>query len=289
MSILIDKETRLIIQGITGNEGLFHAQRMFSSGTNVVAGVTPGRGGGWVLEGKIPIFDTVRTAKDVSGANASVVFVPARYAADAMLESIDALIPLIICITEGIPIHDMMKVKSYIKDKPIVLIGPNSPGVLSPGESNVGIIPNDLAQRGNVGVVSRSGTLTYEILDVLKKHNIGISSCIGVGGDPILGSNFSKILELFEEDPFTEKVILVGEIGGKDEESAADFIANNIHKPIVAFIAGQTAPEGRRMGHAGAIIEGRTGSSEEKIKALREAGVLIANLPEEIPAMLGQR
>jgi len=289
MSILIDKETRLIIQGITGNEGLFHAQRMFSSGTNVVAGVTPGRGGGWVLEGKIPIFDTVRTAKDVSGANASVVFVPARYAADAMLESIDALIPLIICITEGIPIHDMMKVKSYVKDKPIVLIGPNSPGVLSPGESNVGIIPNDLAQRGNVGVVSRSGTLTYEILDVLKKHNIGISSCIGVGGDPILGSNFSKILELFEEDPFTEKVILVGEIGGKDEESAADFIANNIHKPIVAFIAGQTAPEGRRMGHAGAIIEGRTGSSEEKIKALREAGVLIANLPEEIPAMLGQR
>jgi len=257
MSILIDKETRLIIQGITGNEGLFHAQRMFSSGTNVVAGVTPGRGGGWVLEGKIPIFDTVRTAKDVSGANASVVFVPARYAADAMLESIDALIPLIICITEGIPIHDMMKVKSYVKDKPIVLIGPNSPGVLSPGESNVGIIPNDLAQRGNVGVVSRSGTLTYEILDVLKKHNIGISSCIGVGGDPILGSNFSKILELFEEDPFTEKVILVGEIGGKDEESAADFIANNIHKPIVAFIAGQTAPEGRRMGHAGAIIEGQ--------------------------------
>lgn len=286
MSILVDDKTRLIIQGITGNEGLFHAQRMLSSRTNIVAGVTPGRGGGWVLDGKVPVFDTIRAAKEVSGANASVVFVPARFAADAILESVDALIPLIVCITEGIPVQDMMKVKRYLQEKHVVLIGPNSPGVLSPEESNVGIIPNDLARKGSVGVVSRSGTLTYEILDVLKKNDIGVSSCVGVGGDPILGCSFSEILELFEEDPNTEKIILVGEIGGKDEELAADYIANNIHKPIVAFIAGQTAPAGRRMGHAGAIIEGTAGSAQEKIRTLREAGVSIANLPEEIPAML---
>lgn len=286
MSILVNGKTRLIIQGITGNEGLFHAQRMLSCGTNIVAGVTPGRGGEWVLDGKVPIFDTIRAAKDVSGANASVVFVPARFATDAILESVDALIPLVVCITEGIPVQEMMKVKSYLQEKHIVLIGPNSPGVLSPEESNVGIIPNNLARKGNVGVVSRSGTLTYEILDVLKKNNIGVSTCVGVGGDPILGCSFSEILELFEEDPGTEKIILVGEIGGKDEELAADYIVKNIHKPIVAFIAGQTAPAGRRMGHAGAIIEGTAGSAQEKIRTLREAGVSIANLPEEIPAML---
>jgi len=286
MSILVNKNTRVLVQGITGNEGMFHSQRMRISGTNIVAGVTPGRGGDWVLEGKVPVFDTVHSAQEVCGADASVIFVPARFAADAILESVDALVPLIICITEGIPIQDMLKVKCYLRDKQVILLGPNTPGIFSPEESNVGIIPNNLAHRGNIGVVSRSGTLTYEILDLLKNENIGVSTCVGVGGDPILGSTFTDILKLFETDPFTEKIIMVGEIGGKDEEIAAAHLRKTIHKPIVSIIAGQTAPEGRRMGHAGAIVEGKAGSAKEKIKTLQEAGVYIATLPEEMPEIL---
>jgi len=286
MTILIDKETRLIIQGITGNEGLFHAQRMLLSGTNIVAGVTPGKGGEWVLNGKIPVFDTVHSAVETTGGNASLIFVPLHAAADAILEAIDSQILLIVCVTEGIPIYDMMMVKSYLSKKLSRLIGPNSPGLLSPGESNVGIIPNDIVKPGNIGLVSRSGTLTYEVMAVLNQNNLGVSTCVGIGGDPILGSGFLEILELFEEDPHTDQVILVGEIGGRDEEIAADFISKKMTKPVVAYVAGITAPPGRRMGHAGAIIEGRAGSAQEKINTFKNLGIKVATYPEEIPALL---
>jgi succinyl-CoA synthetase alpha subunit len=225
MTILIDKDTRLIIQGITGNEGLFHSQRMLQNGTNIVAGVTPGKGGEWVLEGKIPVFDTVHSATETTGGNASIIFVPLRSAADAILEAIDSQIPLIVCISEGIPIHDMMLVKSFINKKSSRLIGPNSPGLISPGESNVGIIPNDIVIPGNIGLISRSGTLTYEVMALLNKNSKGISTCVGIGGDPILGSSFTDILELFEDDPHTNQIILVGEIGGREEELAANYIS----------------------------------------------------------------
>jgi succinyl-CoA synthetase alpha subunit len=286
MSILVDKNTRLLGQGITGHEGLFHTQEMVNYGTQVVAGVTPGKGGEWLLDGKIPVFDSVRLAVEATGANTSVVFVPARFAPDALFESADAGIALIVCITEGIPIQDMMRVCNYLDQKGVRLIGPNCPGVLTPGEAKVGIIPGDIAIPGNVGVVSRSGTLTYEVLYALKEVGIGATTCVGIGGDPINGTDFIDVLSMFEADPHTEKVVLIGEIGGNDEENAAEFIADHMTKPVVAFIAGQTAPPGKRMGHAGAIIESGSGLAEDKIKAFQAVGVRVAKHPEEIPSLL---
>jgi succinyl-CoA synthetase alpha subunit len=286
MSILVDKNTRLLVQGITGNEGDFHTRQMVAYGTKVVAGVTPGKGGEWVLEGKIPVFDSIRLAVNARGANVSVIFVPARFAADAMFESADAGIPLIVCITEGIPVQDMMRVRNYLDQKGVRLVGPNCPGLLTPGEANVGIIPGDISIPGNVGVVSRSGTLTYEVLYALKQENMGVSTCVGIGGDPVNGTNFVDCLEMFEEDPNTEQAVLIGEIGGSEEEKAAEFIADRMTKPIVGFIAGQSAPPGKRMGHAGAIIEGGSGLAADKIGALEMAGVQVAQHPEEIPGML---
>lgn len=286
MSILVDKNTRLLVQGITGKEGLFHTTQMVAYGTNVVAGVTPGKGGEWVLDGKVPVFDSVKAAKEATDANASVIFVPARFAADAMIEAADAGIELIVCITEGVPVHDMMRVRAYLDTLNTQLIGPNCPGLLTPGAAKVGIIPGSIAIPGNVGVVSRSGTLTYEVLYALKQVGLGASTCVGIGGDPVKGLNFLEILEMFENDPQTEKVVMIGEIGGNDEEKAAEYIAAKMTKPVVSFIAGQTAPPGKRMGHAGAIIEGGAGTAADKIKALQKAGVKVARHPEEIPELL---
>ncbi len=286
MSILIGKNTRLLVQGITGHEGRFHTEQMVQYGTNVVAGMTPGKGGEWVMDGKVPVFDTVKTAVETTGANASVIFVPARGAPDALLEAADAGIPLLICITEGVPVQDMMRVRSYLDQKKVRLIGPNCPGVLTPGEAKAGIIPNDISIPGNVGVVSRSGTLTYEVLYALKQHGMGASTCVGIGGDPVNGTSFIDVLEMFEADLHTDKVILIGEIGGSDEERAAEFISQHMTKPVAAFIAGQSAPPGKRMGHAGAIIEGHAGTAADKVKALQAAGVRIARNPEEIPDLL---
>jgi succinyl-CoA synthetase alpha subunit len=286
MSILINKETRLLVQGITGNEGLFHTQQMLAYGTKVVAGVTPGKGGEWVLDGKVPVFDSCRAAVDATGANTTVIFVPSRGAPDAMFEAADAGIPLIVCITEGIPVQDMMRVREYLDQKKVRLLGPNCPGILTPGECKVGIIPNNIAIPGNVGVVSRSGTLTYEVLFALKQNDLGVTTCVGIGGDPINGTNFINCLDLFENDPRTETVVMIGEIGGSDEEKAAQFIAASMTKPVVSFIAGQTAPPGKRMGHAGAIIEGGAGTAAGKVKALEVAGVKVAHYPEELPTFI---
>ena len=286
MSILINGETRLLVQGITGNEGRFHTRQMLDYGTNIVAGVTPGKGGEWVLGGKVPVFDSVSTAVDVTGANASVIFVPSRFAGDAILESADAGIGLIICITEGIPVKEMLEVKHAIKQQGVQLIGPNSPGIISPPRTKAGIIPGSITTEGQVGIVSRSGTLTYEVIYALKQAGIGTSTCIGIGGDPIIGCNFSEILSHFEGDSQTELVVVIGEIGGRDEEQAADFIANHMTKPVIGFIAGLAAPANKRMGHAGAIIEGGVGTAEAKITALQNAGVQIARYPEEIPELV---
>lgn len=286
MSILIDKNTRLIVQGITGNEGMFHTTQMFAYGTNIVGGVTPGKGGEWVLDGKVPVFDSVKLAAEATGANCSVIFVPARFAPDAMFEAADAGIPLIVCITEGVAVQDMMRVRNYLDQKRVRLVGPNCPGLLTPGQSKVGIIPGDIAIPGDVGVVSRSGTLTYEVLYAMKNLGLGASTCVGIGGDPVNGTNFIDVLEMFEHDPQTEKAVLIGEIGGTDEEKAADFISKKMTKPVVAFIAGQTAPPGKRMGHAGAIIEGGAGTAADKVKALEAAGVKVAKHPEEIATLL---
>lgn len=286
MSVLVNKNTRLLVQGITGNEGLFHTTQMVDYGTNIVAGVTPGKGGEWVLDGKIPVFDSVKLAVEATGVNTTVIFVPARFAADAMFEAADAGIPLIVCITEGVPVQDMMQVRNYLDQKGIRLVGPNCPGLLTPGEAKVGIIPGDIAISGNVGVVSRSGTLTYEVLYAMKNLGMGASTCVGIGGDPVNGTNFIDVLEMFEHDPMTEKVIMIGEIGGTDEEKAAEYISSKMTKPVASFIAGQTAPPGKRMGHAGAIIEGGEGTAADKIKALEAAGVRIAKHPEEIPSLL---
>ncbi len=286
MSILVDKNTRLIVQGITGREGLFHSARMAEYGTNIVGGVTPQKGGEWVLGGKVPVFDTVQTAQEATGANASIIFVPARFAPDAILEASDGGIPLIICITEGIPIQDMMQVRRYLDQKGVRLVGPNCPGLLTPGEAKVGIIPGHISNPGSVGVVSRSGTLTYEVLYALQQKGMGVSTCVGIGGDPINGTSFVDALELFEADPYTESVVMIGEIGGTDEERAARFIGDKMSKPVVGFIAGRTAPPGKRMGHAGAIVEGGEGTAEEKIRALTKVGVKIADQPEEIPDLL---
>lgn len=286
MSILVDKNTRLLVQGITGNEGLFHTQQMLDYGTKVVAGTRPGKGGEWVLEGKVPVFDSCKAAVEATGANVSIIFVAAIFAPDAIFEAADAGIPFIVCITEGVPVQDMMRVREYLDQKQVRLLGPNCPGLLTPGEAKVGIIPGNIAIPGSIGVVSRSGTLTYEVLYALKLDGMGATTCVGIGGDPINGTNFIDCLSLFEDDPHTEKVVLIGEIGGTDEEKAAQFIASKMTKPVVSFIAGQTAPPGKRMGHAGAIIEGGSGTAAEKIKALEAAGVKVAKHPEEIPSLL---
>ncbi len=286
MSVLADKNTRLLVQGITGHEGLFHTTQMVAYGTHVVAGVTPGKGGEWVLDGKIPVFDSVKIAVEATGANTSIIFVPARFSPDAIYEAADAGISLIVCITEGIPVQDMMRVRNYLDQRGVRLVGPNCPGLLTPGETKVGIIPGDIAIPGNIGVVSRSGTLTYEVLYALKQVGKGVSTCIGIGGDPINGTDFIDCLRMFEEDAQTDQVVLIGEIGGSDEEKAAGFIAKHMTKPVVGFIAGQTAPPGKRMGHAGAIVEGGSGLAADKIAALRAVGVKVASHPEEIPALL---
>ena len=285
MSILVNKDTRLVVSGITGNEGLFHTRQMVAYGTKVVAGVTPGKGGQWV-DDKIPVFDSVKMAVEATGANTGIIFVPARFAADSIFEYADAGVPFVVCITEGVPVSDMMRVRNYIDQKNVRLLGPNCPGLLTPGEAKVGIIPGDIAIPGNIGVVSRSGTLTYEVLYALKQVGMGASTCVGIGGDPVNGTNFIDVLGMFENDPHTEKVVLIGEIGGSDEEKAAEFIRTKMTKPVVSFIAGQTAPPGKRMGHAGAIIEGGEGTAAGKVKVLKEAGVLVARHPEEIPGLL---
>jgi succinyl-CoA synthetase alpha subunit len=285
MAILADKNTRLIVQGITGREGRFHTEQMVSYGTNVVAGVTPGKGGEWV--GGVPVFDTVHSAVEATGGNASVIYVPARFAPDAIYEAVDAEIELVVCITEGIPVRDMIQVRHYLDRRYSRLIGPNCPGLLTPDQAKVGIMPGHIGMPGPVGVVSRSGTLTYEVVYALTRNGLGQTTCVGIGGDPIIGTDFTDCLRLFEEDPETEKVVLIGEIGGTNEERAARFIAEYMTKPVVAFVAGQTAPPGRRMGHAGAIVEGGAGTAVEKIAALEAAGVRVAAYPEEIPDLLG--
>ena len=280
MSILIDKKTRLLVQGITGGEGSFHTRRCVQYGTNVVAGVTPGKGG-TDLDG-IPVFNTVERAVAETGANTSIIFVPAAFAADAMLEAAEGGISLVVCITEGIPTLDMVVVQRYLKQKKVRLIGPNCPGLLSPGKSKVGIMSGDIFLEGNVGVVSRSGTLTYEAVSQLTALGIGQSTCVGLGGDPIIGTVFVDALELFQKDRQTEAVVLIGEIGGNQEQIAAEFISKKMTKPVIAFVAGSSAPPGRRMGHAGAIITGSSGKAQEKIAALEAAGATIAASPAEI-------
>jgi len=286
VSILINKESRVLVQGITGREGLFHASQMMDYGTQVVAGVTPGKGGDWVLDGKVPVFDTVERALAATGANCTVLFVPAKFAGDAMLEAADAGVPLIVCITEGVPIQDMMKVRKYLNQEGVRLVGPNCPGLLTPGESKVGIIPGHIADQGAVGVVSRSGTLTYEVLYALQQNGMGVSTCVGIGGDPINGTGFTDALQMFEDDHHTEAVVMIGEIGGASEERAAEFISASMTKPVVGFIAGQSAPPGKRMGHAGAIIEAGSGLASDKIAALEGVGVRVAEHPEAIPELL---
>jgi succinyl-CoA synthetase alpha subunit len=288
MSILINQETRLLVQGITGHEGLFHTQQMLAYGTHIVAGVTPGKGGEWVLDGKIPVFDSVQTAVEVTGANTSIIFVPARFAADAIFEAASSDISLIVCITEGIPVKEMLTIKQFVRKDHVALIGPNSPGILSPGQSKVGIIPGSITTLGHVGVVSRSGTLTYEVVYALKQAGIGTSTCVGIGGDPIVGTGFIEILSHFEGDSQTDVVVMIGEIGGREEENAASFITNQMTKPVISFIAGQAAPPNKRMGHAGAIIEGGVGTADAKIQALKDAGVQVARHPEEIPELVNQ-
>lgn len=284
MSILVDKNTRLLVQGITGREGQFHTKNSIEYGTNVVAGVTPGRGGETTLG--VPVFDTVSQAVQETGANVSVIYVPAAFASDAMLEASDAGIPLVVCITERVPVQDMMRVKHEFGQRRTLLIGPNCPGLISPGQAKVGIIPGSICIPGHVGLVSRSGTLTYEVVDALSRQGDGQSTCVGIGGDPVRGLNFVEILELFQNDPETHAIVLIGEIGGTDEEKAAAYIKAHVTKPVVAFIAGQAAPPGKRMGHAGAIIEGGTGTAEEKIKAFQTVGVSVARYPVECAELI---
>ena len=281
MSVLIDENTRLVVQGITGGEGSFHTRQMIEYGTNVVAGVTPGKGG-QKFDDKIPIFNTVCDAVQETGANASVIFVPPPFAADAIMEAADAGVGVTVCITEGIPTIDMVKVHAYLKDRQTRLIGPNCPGVISPEKAKVGIMPGFIHKRGHVGVISRSGTLTYEAVHQLTVLDIGQSTCIGIGGDPIIGTPFVDALKLFKDDPETEAIVMIGEIGGTAEEEAAAYIKENITIPVVSFIAGRTAPPGRRMGHAGAIIAGGKGTAAEKMAALRAVGIHVVESPAEI-------
>ena len=286
MSILADKNTRLVVQGITGREGAFHTLRMIEYGTQVVAGVTPGKGGQHIHN--VPVFDSVAAAVSETGANASVIYVPARFCADAIFEAADAGLDLIVCITEGVPVIDMIRVKAYLDGRQTRLVGPNCPGLITPGEAKVGIIPGDIVTPGPIGIVARSGTLTYEVMYALTMQGIGQSTCVGIGGDPVSGTSFVDCLEMFEADPTTEQVVLIGEIGGTDEEMAAEHIKRHVTKPVTAFIAGQTAPPGKRMGHAGAIIQGGTGTAPEKIAALKAAGVTVAEHPEQIAGIVAR-
>jgi succinyl-CoA synthetase alpha subunit len=287
MSVLVDKQTRLIVQGFTGKEGTFHAEQAIAYGTAVVGGVTPGKGGSKHLD--LPVFDTVAKAVKETGANATVIFVPPPYAADAIMEAVDAGLPLVVCITEGIPAIDMVKAWAFLQGKPSRLIGPNCPGVISPGKCKIGIMPGHIHLEGHVGVVSRSGTLTYEAVGQLTKLGIGQSTCIGIGGDPIIGTNFVDALTLFNNDPDTHAIIMIGEIGGNAEETAAAYVKANVKKPVVGFIAGQTAPPGRRMGHAGAIIAGGSGKASDKIKAMEEAGITVCQSPAEMGEKIQSR
>ena len=287
MSVLVGEETRVVVQGITGRDGSFHAQRMKAYGTNVVAGVTPGKGGTFV-DG-IPVFNTVEEAVRKEGANTSIIFVPAAFASDALYEAGDSGVQLIVAITEGIPVNDMVKVVRFFDERGVRLIGPNCPGIISPGKAKVGILPEKVFTPGRVGVVSRSGTLTYEIVSHITAQGYGESTAVGIGGDPVIGTKFIDMLELFRDDPETEAVVLIGEIGGTDEEDTARYIVETKYpKPVIGFIAGRTAPPGKRMGHAGAIISGGTGTAEDKIKAFESAGVRVARIPEEVKTLLGE-
>jgi succinyl-CoA synthetase alpha subunit len=287
MSVLVDKQTRLLVQGFTGKEGTFHAEQAIAYGTSVVGGVTPGKGGSKHLD--LPVFNTVTQAVQETGANATVIFVPPPYAADAIMEAADAGLPLVVCITEGIPAIDMVKAWAFLQGKKSRLIGPNCPGVISPGKCKIGIMPGHIHMEGHVGVVSRSGTLTYEAVGQLTKLGIGQSTCIGIGGDPIIGTNFVDALTLFNDDPDTHAIVMIGEIGGNAEETAAAYVKANVKKPVVGFIAGQTAPPGRRMGHAGAIIAGGSGKASDKIEAMEAAGITICQSPAEIGEKIQSR
>ena len=285
MSVFIGNDTRLVVQGITGRDGSFHAKQMIEYGTKVVAGVTPGKGG-QTFEGQVPIFNSVFDAVRETGANTSVIYVPPAFAADAMYEAADAGIEFIVCITEGVPVLDMTRVRPYVQEKGARLLGPNCPGLISPGKSKVGIIPGHITQPGPVGLVSRSGTLTYEVVFKLKAAGIGTTTCVGIGGDPINGTNFIDCLAAFEADPETQAIVMIGEIGGTDEQEAARYVKENLTKPVVGFIAGQTAPPGRRMGHAGAIISGSAGTAEEKMQAFRDNGIGVARRPLDVVGLI---
>lgn len=288
MSVFIDKSTRLLVQGITGRDGSFHTKQMMEYGTEVVGGVTPGKGG-QKFEEKVPIFNTVHQAVKETGANATVIYVPPMFAADAMMEAADAGIPFIVCITEGVPVLDMTRVYPFVKEKGARLLGPNCPGLISPGKSKVGIIPGRICTAGPIGLVSRSGTLTYEVVFQMTRAGMGQTTCVGIGGDPINGTNFIDCLAAFEADPDTEAVVMIGEIGGTDEQDAARFVKEKMSKPVVGFIAGQTAPPGRRMGHAGAIISGSAGTAAEKIEAFKDAGIGVAQRPIDVVQLLRSR
>ncbi|TET66174.1 MAG: succinate--CoA ligase subunit alpha [Candidatus Zixiibacteriota bacterium] len=287
MAILVDRKTKVVVQGITGRDGSFHALQMKKYGTKVVSGVTPGKGGQSV-DG-IPVFDTVEQAVKETKANTSVIYVPPVFATDAIYEAIDAGVKLIVCITEGLPTTDVLTIYNYLKIKGVRMVGPNCPGVISPGLSKVGIMPGQIHKKGNVGVVSRSGTLTYEVVWHLTLKGLGQSTCLGIGGDPIIGTNFIDCLELFEADPQTEAIVLIGEIGGTDEEEAAVYIKRHVSKPVVAFVAGRTAPPGKRMGHAGAIISGGSGTAEEKIRAFNRVGIPVAELPAQVADLVAKK
>ena len=284
MSILVNKDTRLLVQGITGREGSFHTIQMVEYGTTVVAGVTPGKAGEQVAG--VPVFNTLADAVAETGANTSIIYVPARFAPDAIYEAVDNGIALVICITEGVPVNDMVPVYHYVQASGARLIGPNCPGLITPGEAKVGIMPGFIHEPGKVGLVSRSGTLTYEVVDALTKAGLGQSTAVGIGGDPVIGTSFVDALRLFQNDPGTEAIVMIGEIGGSDEEEAAEFIKGHVTKPMAGFIAGQTAPPGKRMGHAGAIISGGAGTAAEKVRALEAANVRVAQSPSQVPALL---
>jgi succinyl-CoA synthetase alpha subunit len=287
MSILVDKNTRLLVQGITGNEGTFHSRAMLAYGTNIVGGVTPGRGGQMAVDGKVPVFNTVKQAVEATAANTSIIYVPAPLnATDAIEEAAAAGIKLIVCISEGVPANDMVAAYAVVQEHGARLIGPNCPGLLTPGQAKVGIIPGNIATPGPVGVVSKSGTLTYEAVDALTRLGLGQTTIVGIGGDPIIGTSFIDVLELFQEDPETKAIVLIGEIGGTAEQDAARYIKEHVTKPVVSFIAGQTAPPGKRMGHAGAIISGGEGTAQEKIAALEAVGVKVAKLPTDIAQLV---
>jgi succinyl-CoA synthetase alpha subunit len=288
VSIFIDRTTKLVVQGITGRDGSFHTRQMREYGTQVVAGVTPGKGG-QRFDDAVPIFDTMAEAVAATEANTSVIYVPSRFAADAVFEAADAGVRLVVCITEGVPVLDMTRALPFLRERGVRLIGANCPGIISPGKSKVGIIPGQICRQGSVGVVSRSGTLTYEIIHQLSRNGLGQTTCIGIGGDPLIGTNFIDCLEAFEADPETDAVVMIGEIGGTDEQLAAEYVSQHMSKPVVGFIAGQTAPPGRRMGHAGAIISGSSGTAKEKIEAFERAGIGVVKRPAEIVGLLKER